>query len=456
MTLTPDTARWFLDRRGISEDTLTAWGIESFEQGVKIPYPSGAQKIRATLEKDDNGRHRMWWDPPATTGQLPFLPPNWAAEGKTRIVFEGETDTLAAWQNAPADVKPHILGMSGANAFGPKGIPDAMLDKLFGESQRVFFVFDNEDPYEGNEAYESIQRAKRQIREKLGRKAKFVTLPQGPQDTCEFFGIYDWAAFAELLKDAVKPVTHYPRLDLTKDVPETNWLVDDLFVRQEATVFASEAGAGKSWFIMALALAVAGNEDTFLGKELKAHGKVIVVDEEQSQEIVYQRLHALGFDKDVHLPNLEYLWYPGVDLMREPHKLLEEAIDRDPVLIVLESMSRVSLGVDENSNTEMSQLWRGGIIPLARETDACVIATHHVPSDDKGKPRGATAIKAAADESLTLMKGIRKDGTETGTLFLYPSKPRRELTRMAFSIEGHMKDGEPVRLVPEDAKEVPF
>jgi hypothetical protein len=318
----------------------------------------------------------------------------------------------------------------------------------------VFFVLDNEDPYEGNDAWESVERAKKQIKEKLGRKARFVTLPQGPQDACEFFERYDWAAFSELLKQAMEPFTHYPRLDLTKPVPPTPWLVEDLFVQGEATVLAADAGVGKSFLTMALALAVAGDDEKFLGRKLHNHGTVIYVDEEQPQEVAVQRLEALGFDAEKHGDNLEYLWYPGVDLLREPHLLLQEALDRDPVLVILESMSRVSLGVDENSNTEMSQLWRNGIIPLARESGAAVVVTHHVPSDNMGKPRGAGSIKAAADEALALIEGKRKDGSNTGHLFLYASKPRRELAPLSYTMEGHMNLGEPVRLVSTNDQEV--
>src|SRR6185312_13964096 len=108
----------------------------------EIPYPDGARKFRATLEKVE-GRHRMWWDPPATTGQKPFLPPGFEP-GSHMLVFEGETDTMAAWQAAPPEARPHIFGLSGSNAFGPKGIPRAEIDRLTGEAKVVWFVFDNE------------------------------------------------------------------------------------------------------------------------------------------------------------------------------------------------------------------------------------------------------------------------------------------------------------------------
>jgi len=448
MPLKDTAARWFLDRRGIERATLDAFGIESEGEGVLIPYPDGAVKHRATLEKVD-GKHRMWYDPRAPYGQPPFLSPNWTDEGETKIVWEGETDTMAAWQNAPPEVQPHIAGMGGANLFGDKGLPTAKIEQYFGKADRVFFVLDNEDPYEGNAAYETVERAKKQIRAKLGRKAKFVTLPGSAQDGCEFFQTFDWAAFMELMKQAAKGTRHYRRLDLTQPVPPTDWLVEDLLVSGEITVLSADSGVGKSWLTMGLALAVAGGADTFLGLKLNKHGRVLYVDEENPADLVVQRFDALrrGMKLPIDVMSyIEYLWYEGVDLAGEPEKLQEEALDIEPALILLDSLSRVSLGVDENSNTDMSKLFRNGLVPLARDTGAAVIAAHHTPADNAGKPRGATAIKAAGDEVLSMLVPQDKAGNKRDYISLYPSKPRRQLTTTQFRIVGDMEAGDPVTL----------
>lgn len=452
MALSAETLRWFLDRRGLKQETLEAFGFDSEGEGVSIPYPDGAVKHRATLEKVD-GKHRMWFDPKAPEGQPIFMPPDPASEGKTKIVFEGETDTMAAWQAAPSNVRPHLRGISGSNALGPRGLSDRIVQNEFGNYDRVFFVLDNEDPY--TLADKSVESGKQQIRARLGRKAKFVRLPLGPQDACEFFQTYDWAAFAELMKQAAEPVRHYRSLDLSKPPEPTDWLVEDLLVSKETTVLASDAGVGKSFFLLALGLAVAGDDDTFLGLPLKKHGSVLIVDEEQSQEVVYERLNCLGMEQK-HWGNIEYLWYEGVDLANEPHKLLEQAIDMEPALILLESLSRVSLGIEENSNTEMSKLFRQGIIPLSRETGAAVVVSHHTPSDNKGKPRGAGAIKAAADEAISMMEATRDDGSKTGVINIFPSKPRRELALLQMQIEGSMKNDKYVRVRPAGPPTLPF
>jgi hypothetical protein len=164
------------------------------------------------------------------------------------------------------------------------------------------------------------------------------------------------------------------------------------------------------------------------------------VDEENSADLVLQRLNALGMNERNH-ENLEYLWYAGVDLLNEPEKLLEEALDVEPVLMVVDSLSRVALGAEENSNTEMSMLMRKGIVPLARETGSAVLVVHHTNKDGV-KSRGASGIRNAADQEIAVVKATDKDGHETGVLNIFPSKPRRRGSTLHARLKGDMeKDG---------------
>src|SRR3954464_12960757 len=96
MALSSEAARWFESRRGISPQTLEAFGVESEgTDTVRFKY-EGASKFRKGFEKEDR---RFWWDPPASAGQVPFLPPDFDPGGHM-ILLEGETDTMSAWQNA--------------------------------------------------------------------------------------------------------------------------------------------------------------------------------------------------------------------------------------------------------------------------------------------------------------------------------------------------------------------
>lgn len=427
----PDAARWFESRRGITPETLEAFGVATDgPDTVKFPYGE-ATKFRKGWDKEDR---RFWWDPPTSAGQVPFLPPDFEP-GRHMLLLEGETDTMAAWQAASESWQPHIVGLSGLNAW-----KDHYAEELFGEAKKVFVVFDNDDPYENAIAKKQGDAAWVQIQKMLGRRARRVTtLPQGIEDVAEFFRTYDWEAFRVLLKKADEPRRHYRRLDLNQAVPDTDWVVEDLAVANEAQVVAGDGGVGKSFITMAMALAVSGRDDTFLGLPIKKHGPVLYVDEENSAAIALQRLHALGYDKKRHAA-LEYIWYAGVDLLNEPEKLLEEALEIEPALVVIDSLSRVTLGAEENSNPDMTRLMRGGVIPIARDTGASVMLVHHTDKDGRG-PRGASAIRNSADQVISVVAAESR-GVKTGKLNIFPSKPRRLTATLQAQIVGDIeKDG---------------
>lgn len=398
MSLAAETARWFETRRGITVETLEAFGIATEDEGVTIPYPDGAVKHRASLEKDEQGRHRMWFAPTCPDGQPPFLPPDYSG-GERQIVWEGETDTLSAWQAAPSDVKPSILGMGGANAFGPKGFSPERIQALFGDAKQVFFVLDNEDPYEGNVAYETIERAWKQIRAVLGPKAKRVRLPGNVQDGCDFFQVFDWSAFEVLLEDAAKPTYHFQALDLTGEPPEYDWLVDHFLARGDIAMLSGDGGVGKSWVGMDLASHMTRGAPEWLGMALKGK-RVMIVDQENPRVTVHRRLHALGF-RDEHVDNLRYLWYQNILLDHEETvaKLYDDVATFDPDLLYLDSLSRMHMS-NENANEEMNPLINGALYPLSRNMGVTTLLIHHVRKD--GRTRGATAIRNATDIALDM------------------------------------------------------
>jgi hypothetical protein len=384
---------------------------------------------------------------------VPYLPPDFEPRERM-ILLEGETDTMAAWQALPARLrdKVSIVGLSGTGSWGKAVRDKGGLESLFGKAKRVFVPLDRDDPYENPDGAASVERAWNEIRRDLGRKARRIMLPQGINDVAEFFQTYDWAAFEVLLKQASEPKRNYPRLDLLQPVPDTDWLIEDLLVSSEASVLSGDGGVGKSWLTMALALAVAGGESKYLGLNVLKHGPVIYVDEENSRELLLQRLHALGFDPKIHLPNLEVIWYRGVDLLNEPERLLEDVVEIEPVLVVADSLSRVAVGAEENNNTDMTRLMRAGVVPLARETGAAVLLTHHTDKDGRG-PRGASAIRNAADQVISVTQA-ESEGQPTGRLNIFPNKPRRRTATLQALIEGDMEKDGVVRVNPayeEDA-----
>lgn len=351
------------------------------------------------------------------------------------ILLEGETDVMAAWQHVPERLreKVSIVGISGLGSWRRSGAA-----RLFEEAQRVYVVIDNDDPYTAPDAVKAGEAAWQEIRADLGRKARRVILPQGVNDVAEFFMQYDWAGFEALLKAAAAPKRNYPRLDFNQPTPPTDWLIEGLIERGVVTALVGDSGIGKSFITMAMGKAVAAGDEEFIGRRVKAPGRVLIVDEENDSRLVIQRMKALGL-ADEHHENLEYISQAGVDLWASPELLLEDALDVEPALIVIDSQSAVSIGARENENDDMTALYRRAFKRLARETGAAVVVLHHTPKDNRGVARGAGAIKAQADQMLSVVEAEARNGVTTGRLNIFASKARRQVEGVTIQIVGEME-----------------
>lgn len=219
----------------------------------------------------------------------------------------------------------------------------------------------------------------------------------------------------------------YQPLDLFVPAPPVAWVVENIVVAGEATLLVADGGTGKSYFALAMSLAVSDG-GSFLGQRTK-QGRVIYVDEEGSRDLALQRLQELGATHE-QKQSIDYLNFAGVDLVKHPDRLIADAKLVDPILIVIDSHAKVTKSVgDENSNNEMGRVWDQGFLRLAKETGAAVLVIHHTAAPGYGpsKPRGATQIRNSADQVLTLFKD-----KETDTMIVYPSKPRRKTQTIRF------------------------
>lgn len=377
---------------------------------ISFPYPGEAVKFRSGFEKDDR---KFWWSPPDKAGQVPFLAPNFE---KREVMFlcEGETDTMSLWQNAPGEIKPGIVGISGLNGWKDSFAP------MFEQARFVYCLFDNDDPY--GPARAQNEAAWLKLKKALGDKARRITFPQGIKDVAEFFLHYDWEAFRALVKAATQHKWNYAAIDLAGPVPNWDWLVDPLLLKGELLALVGDGGLGKSWLTLDLAVALAMGREEWLGLPLPDDGETLYVDQENPYVGVRNRLKKLGLSEAAS-KRIRYLWQAGVKLDSEDgaQKLLEDAVAMKPKLIVIDSFSTVHRK-NENSAEDMNPVLHGGILPLARETNATVILIHH--TNKSGGTRGSSAINNACDNVLEMRHLFDHAGRPTGKQLLVPSKLR--------------------------------
>lgn len=401
------TAReFFIKERGISESALDRYGCTEDGAWLRFPYPNGTYKER--MHDGEGVRHFR-----ISGGSISGLfGGDLLREQQTVFICEGESDTLRLAGELGDDSPGVAVGISGVNAWKPE-FADAL-----GRADVAYVILDNDANYKTAAV---VDKAWLDIRRSLGPKAKRIVLPDGVKDICEFFDNYNMDAFRSLV-DRVKdaPMWHYEALDLSKAAVEPNWMVDHLIAQGDIAMMIGEPGVGKSWLSMALAVSLAEGQSSFLGRTLKGTGRVLYVDEENPEALIPWRLKRLGLTERGE-KNIRYLHRQGVRLDRAPQLILEEALDFQPALIVLDSLTRIHTR-DENNAGEVSGLFNDGIVPLARDTGATTLILHHVNKTES--PSSFARSRGSGDLSAAIDTGLDIRGSDSANLAAHHYKSR--------------------------------
>lgn len=397
---------WFRDQRGIEPETLGFFGVEQDGEWVKFPYSYGT-KLRSSPLVDGP---RRFQNPKGASLDL-FKSHTEATS--TAFLVEGETDTMRLTQEL--EMGNSVFGLPGVASWQPH------FADYFRDSERVYVVLDNDAAYPASTATE---KAWKQIRNDLGKKAKRVVLPADVKDLCEFFDKYDLDLFRELCVRKSPILSRLTRLNLMVPPTETDWLVEDYLAAGDVNLFIGDPGLGKSWLMMDLAIKVAEGKGKWLDRQVLKGGRVLYIDEENPEDIILGRFNKLGLSEQA-AKNIHFLYRPGIWLNREPDVLIDEAEEVEPILIILDSLTALH-SVDENNANAMRGLFKEAINPLARDTGATVIVIHHTTKDVDAssfkRARGSGDLTAVVDCAVDA-----RGTDEPGIFTLSQYKSRRRL-----------------------------
>jgi hypothetical protein len=231
-------------------------------------------------------------------------------------------------------------------------------------------------------------------------------------------------------------------------------VIADVLYRDTLARVYGASGTFKSFMTLDFAGCV-GSGMTWHGQEV-TQGPVIYLVAEGMRGI-RKRVRAWEQHHQRKMAGVYFLPRPVQAMDPEWQVLVELCRRRKPALVVIDTQARVTVGVEENSNTEMGRVV-DQMERLRGASEACVLLVHHTGHDgDRG--RGATAVKGALqtelgvertgkgllDTQIKLKTGKQKDDEELGDVVF-------GLHQVA--LNGEFKDdGQPVTsivLVPLD------
>jgi hypothetical protein len=382
-SLTPEVLAWF-EEKGITSESVFDFGIEMGNDGsIHFPYRDGTKKRQGI----PSGTRSFRWE----QGVPPCLFNLRDSLKKNLFLVEGETDTMKLRQELGDNPDTGVIGLPGIETWD-----DRMAEDLT-QAEQIWVILDNDGDYK---VAGRVDHAWTQIRLALGKRARRVHLPNQINDVCEFFETYGLDDLRTIVDRVPSPgESRFTVLDLTADPPPVRWIIEDMICGGDIHMLIGEPSIGKSWITMGMAIAVAGNAPTFLQRDVLTHGRVLYIDEESPQDLIYHRLHRLGLNPEI-AKNIRYLSNENIRLDKQADDIVTEALDYDPELIILDSLTRFHTE-DENNAGAMATLFNDALKPLARKTGAAVVLIHHANKTDSNssykRSRGSGDITAGAD-----------------------------------------------------------
>jgi hypothetical protein len=205
---------------------------------------------------------------------------------------------------------------------------------------------------------------------------------------------------------------------VARNSPAPVELVNGMLAVGELALLAAPAKAGKSWFLLQMAKAIASG-GPFLGKETR-QGAVVYVNSEVG-EVAWERRsrfvnEAMGIDP----PLLFHACTRGQEvtlsnIVEQLKSGMETAGLAKVAAIVIDPFYSLAGGIDENAAGEVAAVMLG-LQKLAEEVGAAVIVAHHTGKGDAGskglfdRPRGSTAFGGSVDTFMSLTAARSGDG----------------------------------------------
>ena len=190
------------------------------------------------------------------------------------------------------------------------------------------------------------------------------------------------------------------------NLPDPVFLIDDLIIEGATAFIYGAPGCGKTFIAMDLAFSLGSDDIThWFGKQINRHGPIVYISSEGTTDMKF-RMMAWEKEKKVHInrKRFHFIRQP-VNFMDPAHivKLIqtikveiENKVGEKPVMIIIDTVSRVLPGADENLQKDMT-LYVQANDALRLAFDCAATGAHHVSKGSGNAMRGSTVLEGAAN-----------------------------------------------------------
>jgi archaellum biogenesis ATPase FlaH len=214
---------------------------------------------------------------------------------------------------------------------------------------------------------------------------------------------------------------------------EVKWLIKGVLPKAELGMIYGESGSGKSFFALDMAMAIARGVPKWRDHKVTAGGVVYVAAEGTWGLANRLRAYHAEHKSEGEDPSLGIITDAPNFLEGKDHKTVIDRIKacdlgRPVDLVIVDTLSRVSPGANENSSEDM-----GAVLAhckaIHEATGAMVLLVHHSGKDASRGARGHSSLHAACETVIEVAReGNRREACVT------KSKEGEDFASFAFSL----------------------
>lgn len=195
--------------------------------------------------------------------------------------------------------------------------------------------------------------------------------------------------------------------------PAPKQLIKRLLNEASVAIVGGQSGAGKTFLVIDMAVALAAGQGFFGHNVLEKVGVLFVAYE--GAGMIHRRIRGACLTRWVCAKDVPIVWVEGVDDLNDKTALKNLAEDAAAISDEMVKRFGVKLGVividtlgaafgmsDENSNAEANQILRS-LNALRRVTGCTIVPIAHYGKTESSGLRGASAWRGGADTILSVM-----------------------------------------------------